>query len=600
MSIRAGTQAEPRCFTPDSFPVVRRRLNVRLCATGVRLRSPALVDFTGITSRSHWQHKAVSGTHIFSGDAARVPASVPTGAVIRGAMAAFAFVMLFLQGCGKGIDSNSTATNVPPAATKLDVEPQIRRFCGDCHAFPPPESFPRNNWAEEVNKGFSFFYDSSRPDRDVPPLQATIDYFQARAPKRLPLPVIANHAPTSDRPEFERLDLLSAEAHLAPAVAHMALLTAGFAKQPGLIVSDMRSGEVRLWETGGPATASMELARLSHPAHAVTTDLDGDGINELVVSDLGSFLPDDHLLGKVWWLRPQADGAPWQTVEISTGLSRVSDVEPADIDGDGDTDLVVAEFGWRKSGRILLLRNQGMKDNVPMMEVEVLDKRHGTIHVPVTDLNGDGRPDFVALISQEHEVIEAFLNRGNGEWERQPIYAALDPSFGSSGIELVDLDADGDLDVLYTNGDSFDSALIKPYHGVRWLENKGTYPFTVHHITAFPGAHRALAADLDGDGDLDVVAVSLLPGPLSDLKQPADITGVIWLEQVGKDATSGEIQFLLHRIEGATCNHATCALLDWNGDGAIDILAGNYDWHSTEQPSITVYLNRLTQRREPQ
>ena len=32
MSIRAGTQAEPRCFTPDSFPVVRRRLNVRLCA----------------------------------------------------------------------------------------------------------------------------------------------------------------------------------------------------------------------------------------------------------------------------------------------------------------------------------------------------------------------------------------------------------------------------------------------------------------------------------------------------------------------------------------------------------------------------------------
>ena len=511
-------------------------------------------------------------------------------------MTPIAFAMLFLQGCSKEVDSKSTAITVPSVATKADLEPQIRRFCGDCHAFPPPESFPRNNWAEEVNKGFSFFYDSSRPDKDVPPLQATIDYFQARAPKKLPLPVIANLAPPSNGPEFERLDLSSVSARGAPAVAHLALLTAGFAKQPDLIISDMRSGEVRLWESGGPATASMELAHLSHPAHAVTTDLDGDGINELVVADLGSFLPDDHQLGKVWWLRPQAAGTPWKAVEFATGLSRVCDVEPADIDGDGDTDLVVAEFGWRKSGRILLLRNQGMKDSVPIMEVEVLDPRHGTIHVPVADLNGDGRPDFVALISQEHEVIEAFLNCGNGEWERQPIYAALDPSFGSSGIELVDLDADGDLDVLYTNGDSFDSALIKPYHGVRWLENKGTFPFTVHHITAFPGAHRALAADLDGDGDLDVVAVSLLPGPLADLKQPDSIPGVIWLEQVSKDATSGEIQFLLHRIEGATCNHAACALIDWNGDGAIDIIAGNYDWNSKEQPAITVYLNRLQQR----
>ncbi len=516
------------------------------------------------------------------------------------AMPVIALVMLFVPGCNKETDRKSTANTASSTASKPDVEPQIRSFCGDCHAFPPPESFPRNHWAEEVNRGFSFFYDSSRPDRDVPPLQATIDYFQARAPKKLPIPVVASPAPPSDGPEFERLDLSSAGAHGAPAIAHLALLTSGFAKQPGLIVSDMRSGDVRLWKTGGPATMSVDLAQLSHPAHTATTDLDADGINELVVADLGSFLPDDHQLGKVWWLQPQTAETRWKAVELATGLSRVCDVEPADFDGDGDTDLVVAEFGWRKSGRILLLRNQGMKDSIPIMEVEVLDPRHGTIHVPVTDLNGDGRPDFVALISQEHEVIEAFLNRGNGEWERQPIYAALDPSFGSSGIELVDLDADGDLDVLYTNGDSFDSAMIKPYHGVRWLENKGVFPFTAHHITSFPGAHRALAADLDGDGDLDVVAVSLLPGPLADLKQPGSIPGVIWLEQAGKDETSGEIRFLLHRIEGATCNHAACTLADWNGDGAIDIIAGNYDWHTTEQPAITVYLNRLTQRRESQ
>ena len=51
--------------------LIRHRFNAELCATGVRLRSPVLFDFTCSSSRRHWRQKAAaSGTHIFNNGAA--------------------------------------------------------------------------------------------------------------------------------------------------------------------------------------------------------------------------------------------------------------------------------------------------------------------------------------------------------------------------------------------------------------------------------------------------------------------------------------------------------------------------------------------------
>jgi hypothetical protein len=245
-------------------------------------------------------------------------------------------------------------------------------------------------------------------------------------------------------------------------------------------------------------------------------------------------------------------------------------VQAADFDDDGDLDLVVAVFGRLAVGEILLLENRTTAADKPVFVRKTLDKRHGAIHVPVADLNGDHRPDFVALISQEHETVVAFLNVGNHEFAAHAIYTAPHPAFGSSGIQLVDLDRDGDLDVVMSNGDSLDSNLLRPYHGIQWLENEGSYPFRHHRLTALYGVHRALAADLDGDGDLDIAATCFLPGAYyKRLCGELGLDAVVVLEQTAQG------QFTRHALETVTCHHATSDLGDFDADGRIDFVTGN-------------------------
>ena len=174
-------------------------------------------------------------------------------------------------------------------------------------------------------------------------------------------------------------------------------------------------------------------------------------------------------------------------------------------------DLLVAAFGWRLTGQVAIMENTTAAGAQPSFTRHTIDPRTGSISAIPVDLNHDGKMDFVALLAQEHEAVIAYINTGAGfTFEQQVIYAAPHPNWGSSGIQLVDLDKDGDLDVLLTHGDTFDDGIVKPYHGIQWLENTGTYPFVEHSIAGMPGVHRAVAVDMDGDGDLDIVACALL------------------------------------------------------------------------------------------
>jgi hypothetical protein len=190
--------------------------------------------------------------------------------------------------------------------------------------------------------------------------------------------------------------------------------------------------------------------------------------------------------------------------------------------------------------------------------------------VPVLDLNDDGQLDFLALISQEDESVEAFINQGGGVFRSRPIWSAPDLTFGSSGIEPVDLDQDGDVDILYTNGDAFDNAYVNPSHGVQWLENQGGFKFARHRIADLIGAFRALATDIDLDGDLDVVATARLPDqqvkPESVFELP--LPSLICLEQT----SPGE--FARHTLDPRPPSSLALEIGDFDNDGDPDIAVG--------------------------
>jgi hypothetical protein len=284
-------------------------------------------------------------------------------------------------------------------------------------------------------------------------------------------------------------------------------------------------------------------------------------------------------LGGVAWLRGRKDGT-YARVRLD-GWPRVADVEAADFDGDGRLDLVVAAFGWRRTGGFTILKNETIDYDKPSFVPHQFDARTGSIHGIPADLNRDGKPEVIALFAQEHEMVIAFVNQGDMHFDPQVIYAAPHPNWGSSGIQLVDLDKDGDLDVLMTNGDMFDDKILKPYHGIRWLENTGSFPFVEHPLAPLAGVARAQAVDLDGDGDLDIVACALVPAEGLDLRS---LPSVVWLEHTRPGT------FERHVLEAGLPAHATLDAGDVDHDGDVDIVVGNFN--APGQGIVEIFENR--------
>ncbi|MFN9720970.1 MAG: FG-GAP repeat domain-containing protein [Planctomycetota bacterium] len=467
------------------------------------------------------------------------------------------------------------------AAIVNSHETAIRSFCGNCHAVPMPESFPKSMWYEEVRRGFNFYYESGRSDLKPPSQNDVVAYFRERAPEHLTIP--APEVAAQSRIQFHPSNLSFA---MSDPVAVSFVDWEDQSDTDGkLWLSDMRSGSVLrfsgLRQDSASATGLLHIDRkvVPNPAAVRRTDLDANGVVDLVVSDLGSFLPEDHQQGQLVWIPDGTAEAARTPVVLWNNIGRVADVQPIDWNSDGALDLVVAEFGWHRTGSVTLLEQVREPDETIRFQPETLDARPGAIHVVPNDVNGDGRQDVVALISQEHEQIVAYLNMPTGV-EKKVLYSAPDPSWGSSGIQIVDLDRDGDLDLIYTNGDSFDSKLMKPYHGVWWLENVGDLEFTEHHVAAMPGVHRALAADFDSDGDLDLAAAAMLPQTTIEGEPVEQLHAVVWLEQ------TRERQFVRHVVERGRPTYAAMTVADFNRDGRPDIAVGLFEESSSDSEVV--------------
>ena len=274
---------------------------------------------------------------------------------------------------------------------------------------------------------------------------------------------------------------------------------------PDVVVCDALRNRVT-WLRQSPKGTLTEatIAAVMAPAHAQAIDFDRDGDLDVVVAALGVLMPSNDRLGSVIIL--ENDGQQHFTPHVvADRMARVADAEAGDLDGDGDLDLAVAGFGYDSGDTSWLENNGGWQ-----FDRHVLLRLSGPINAVITDLNHDDRPDIVALVSQEWEEIWAFVNDGRGHFTNHMLWGSTNSDFGSSWISVVDLDRDKDPDIVYSNGDAFDYAPAnsRPWQGVQWLENLGDLRFVLHRIADLPGASSPQAVDIDGDGDLDIVVAS--------------------------------------------------------------------------------------------
>src|SRR5262249_6190733 len=105
------------------------------------------------------------------------------------------------------VPASAVPSTVPAAVPEASPE-QVRSLCGACHAYPPPESFPRSAWRKEVKLAYDFLRDSTL-DLPYPPLESVVRYYESRAPLELPL-LFSENAPGEVPLRFNRQGFPSA------------------------------------------------------------------------------------------------------------------------------------------------------------------------------------------------------------------------------------------------------------------------------------------------------------------------------------------------------------------------------------------------------
>jgi FG-GAP-like repeat len=335
---------------------------------------------------------------------------------------------------------------------------------------------------------------------------------------------------------------------------------------PDVIACDAQRGRV-LWyrqvKRGEWKEIVLNTGRLlPSPGRATVVDLNKDGHNDVLVACLGSYMPTDEHVGRAVWL--ENDGKNRFTTHVLLeDVGRVTDVEAGDLNGDGHLDLVISAFGHYR-GKVAWLENDGKQR---FREHELL-AMPGVIHVPLADLDGDGDLDIAVLLSQDEESVVAFENLGGGKFRKQrTLFASSNFDLGTAGLVPCDLEKDGKTDFLLVAGDNLELHVNfpQPWHGCLWLHNRGGWKFETKRLATFGGTYSAAVGDIDGDGDLDVVLVSMF----NDWHRK-DASSIVWLENDGTQ------NFKTWRIDSAPIEMATVACGDLNGDGRADVVAGSF------------------------
>jgi hypothetical protein len=220
-----------------------------------------------------------------------------------------------------------------------------------------------------------------------------------------------------------------------------------------------------------------------------------------LLSLVGTLNPTDEPLGSIW--RQERNGAWVSWVE---NLKRPVDLQIADLRGNGMEQIILSEFG-NLTGQLSVLEVTGT-GTPHKKQISALPGARKTV---ITDADGDGLQDILALFAQGDEQIIFF--RGDGKLGFSPtVWLRFPPVYGSSYFEFEDINADRHRNLIVTHGDNADHTVIKkPYHGIRMYLNNGSNTFIEDFFYPLPGASQTATADYDEDGNQDIAAISFFP-----------------------------------------------------------------------------------------
>ena len=219
-------------------------------------------------------------------------------------------------------------------------------------------------------------------------------------------------------------------------------------------------------------------------------DVDGDGDTDV----LGAAALDDEI---TWWENTLGNGTIWSKHTIDDAFDTTASVHAADVDGDGDIDIL----GAAESDREITWWENTEGNGTIWDEHTISNTFAGAHSVYAADVDGDGDLDVLGAAWIDNDITWWENTAGDGtNWSEHPINSAFINAFS---VYAADVDDDGDLDVLGAAGD----------RDITWWENTagdGTN-WSEHTIDPdFSGAHSVHAADVDGDGDLDVLGAAFV------------------------------------------------------------------------------------------
>ncbi|MFO1500131.1 MAG: VCBS repeat-containing protein [Verrucomicrobiota bacterium] len=319
----------------------------------------------------------------------------------------------------------------------------------------------------------------------------------------------------------------------------------------GVLLADAATKRLQVLNSTGTPCAQLELGN-------VVSSIRVAGSN-LIVSGLGSFVPSDDTDGGVYLLQWAAGGLTLAQ-RLLSNLPRTTDAFLADVDGNGTKDCVASLFG-NNLGRFSWF---GPRTDGTYAET-VLFALPGALRSEWADVDRDGRPDLTVLVAQETEALLLFHNLGAGRFEQRVLFQRP-PFWGHSYFESADFNRDGRPDFLVANGDNGEFVSPpKAVHGVRIYTAQDDSTWRETYFYPMHGAYKAIARDFDGDGDLDIAAISYFP----DYRTAPRESFVLLLNQ-------GDGRFRPFTFAESALGRWICMDVgDWDGDGADDILLGS-------------------------